>query len=60
MIASVLLANHATVYIVDLDEKQTQDIAARYSRLADESGSRGQMIGLRGDCSSRVRPASTE
>ncbi|GAA6011988.1 hypothetical protein JCM8202_004222 [Rhodotorula sphaerocarpa] len=53
MIASVLLANHATVYIVDLDEKQTQDIAARYSRLADESGSRGKMIGLRGDCSSR-------
>lgn len=54
MISSVLLANHATVYIVDLDEKQTKAIADRYSKLAQDSGSRGKMVGVQGDCSSRV------
>lgn len=54
MISSVLLANHATVYIVDLDEKQTKAIADRYSKLAQDSGSRGKMVGIQGDCSSRV------
>ncbi|POY73917.1 hypothetical protein BMF94_3088 [Rhodotorula taiwanensis] len=53
MISSVLLANHATVYIVDLDEKLVKGIAERYSDLAQESGSRGKMVGLQGDCSSR-------
>ncbi len=54
MISSVLLANHATVYIVDLDEKQTEAIADRYSKLAQDSGSRGKMVGVQGDCSSKV------
>ncbi|GAA5979887.1 hypothetical protein JCM10908_001452 [Rhodotorula pacifica] len=53
MISSVLLANHATVYIVDLDESTTHKIAERYSKLAQDSGSRGKMIDLQGDCSSR-------
>ncbi|KPV78702.1 uncharacterized protein RHOBADRAFT_23779 [Rhodotorula graminis WP1] len=54
MMASTLLANHARVYIVDLDERKTQDIAARYSRLASESGSRGKMVGIQGDCGSKA------
>jgi hypothetical protein len=37
-------ASHATVYIVDLNEKQTKAIADRYSKLAQDSGSRGKMI----------------
>lgn len=53
MISSVLLANHATVYIVDLDEKQTEAIADRYSKLAQDSGIRGKMVGVQGDCSSK-------
>ena len=54
MISSVLLANQATVYIVDLDEKQTKAMADRYSKLAQDTGSRGKMVGVQGDCSSRV------
>ncbi|BGO93142.1 hypothetical protein NBRC10512v2_005431 [Rhodotorula toruloides] len=54
MIASTLLANNATVYIVDLDQKQTESIAERYSRLAKDSGSEGKMIGLQGDVGSKA------
>ncbi|GAA5880696.1 hypothetical protein JCM3774_002798 [Rhodotorula dairenensis] len=56
MIASVLLANHATVYLVDLDETQTRAIAERYSKLARDSGSgsRGKMLGVQGDCSTKA------
>ncbi|GAA6056260.1 hypothetical protein JCM3770_007281 [Rhodotorula araucariae] len=54
MIASTLVANHARVYIVDLDAAKTADIAARYSRLATESGSRGTMLGVQGDSSSKA------
>ncbi|GAA5890050.1 hypothetical protein JCM8208_002683 [Rhodotorula glutinis] len=54
MMASTLLANHARVYIVDLDGQKTHDIAARYSHLASESGSRGKMVGIQGDCGSKA------
>lgn len=54
MMASTLLANHARVYVVDLDEHKTRDIATRYSQLASESGSRGAMVGIQGDCGSKA------
>ncbi|TNY21735.1 NAD(P)-binding protein [Rhodotorula diobovata] len=54
MMASTLLANHARVYIVDLDAARTDSIAARYSKLALESGSRGSMVGIQGDCGSKA------
>ncbi|BGP21914.1 hypothetical protein JCM10295v2_000791 [Rhodotorula toruloides] len=54
MIAATLLANNATVYIVDLDQKQTESIAERYCQLGKVSGSKGKMIGLQGDVGSKV------
>ncbi|GAA6046445.1 hypothetical protein RTBOTA2_000761 [Rhodotorula toruloides] len=54
MIASTLLANNATVYIVDLNQKQTESIAERYSQLAKDSGSKGKIIGLQGDVGSKA------
>ncbi|BGP29119.1 hypothetical protein JCM10296v2_000857 [Rhodotorula toruloides] len=54
MIASTLLANNATVYIFDLDQKQTESIAERYSQLAKDSGSKGRMVGLQGDVGSKA------
>ncbi|GAA5945180.1 SDR family NAD(P)-dependent oxidoreductase [Sporobolomyces koalae] len=54
MIASTLLANHAKVYIVDLDRQQTERIAENYSQLARDSGSAGTMIGLQADCGSKA------
>lgn len=51
---SSLLANNATVYIVDLDQKQTEGIAERYSQLAKDSGSKGRMIGVQGDVGSKA------
>lgn len=54
MFASTLLANNATVYIVDLNQKQTESIAERYSQLAKDSGSKGKMIGLQGDVGSKA------
>ncbi|GAA5985400.1 hypothetical protein JCM5350_007753 [Sporobolomyces pararoseus] len=57
MIASTLLANNAKVYIVDLEKDQVEKIAENYSKLAKESGSKGEMIGLQADCSTKAAAA---
>lgn len=54
MISSVLVANGAKVYIIDLDEKQVMEMAERYTELAKEQGCNGRMIGLKGDVGSKV------
>lgn len=57
MIASTLVANNAKVYIVDLDQARVDAISARYSNLASEAGSAGQMVGISADCGSKAEAA---
>jgi hypothetical protein len=52
MIASTLLANHAKVYIVDLDRDQVEKVAKNYNDL--NKGEEGEMIGLQADCGTKV------
>ncbi|GAA6040789.1 hypothetical protein JCM8097_003301 [Rhodosporidiobolus ruineniae] len=54
MIASTLLANGAKVYVVGLDQGEVERIAERYTSLAKEQGVKGEMVGIRGDCSNKA------
>lgn len=55
MIASTLLANGAKVYIVGLDKDEVERIAKNYNGLLTGEGKEGEMVGLQGDCSNKVR-----
>ncbi|GAA5853369.1 hypothetical protein JCM8547_002430 [Rhodosporidiobolus lusitaniae] len=54
MMASTLLANGATVYIVGLKQEEVDGIASKYTDLVQKQGGKGKMVGIQGDCSNKA------